>query len=75
MNNTMIEQIKETVLLGVIMDENINWKTEISHVANKVSNSIRMIHKSSSVLFIVKQLTFIAPLIHLFIRPTSFTAT
>ena len=36
-NNQKIYQVKETVFLGVIMDENLNWKSEISHVANKVS--------------------------------------
>ena len=25
------DQVKETVFLGVIMDENLNWKSEISH--------------------------------------------
>jgi len=42
-----IDQVKETVFLGVIMDENLNWKPEISHVANKVSKSIGIIPKSS----------------------------
>jgi len=36
-NSQKIDQVKETVFLGVIMDENLNWKSEISHVANKVS--------------------------------------
>jgi len=42
-----IDQVKETVFLGVIMDENLNWKLEISHVANKVSKSVGIIGKSS----------------------------
>ena len=46
-NEQQINQVKETVFLGVIIDENITWKSEISHVANKVSKSIGMIHKSS----------------------------
>ena len=46
-NEEQIDQVKETVFLGVIIDENLNWKSEISHVANKVSKSIGMIHKSS----------------------------
>ena len=29
------------------MDENLNWKSEISHVANKVSKCTGIIHKSS----------------------------
>ena len=28
------------------MDENLNWKSEITHVANKVSKSIGIIRKS-----------------------------
>ena len=36
-----------SVFLGVIMDENLNWKSEISHVANKVSKSTGIIRKSS----------------------------
>ena len=34
-NSHKIDQVKETVFLGVIMDENLNWKSEISHVANR----------------------------------------
>ena len=41
------DQEKETVFLGVIMDEHLNWKSEISHVANKVSKSTGIIRKSS----------------------------
>ena len=29
------------------MDENLNWKPEISHVTNKVSKSMGIIRKSS----------------------------
>ena len=29
------------------MDENLNWKSEISHVANKVSKCTGIIRKSS----------------------------
>ena len=46
-NGQQIDQVKETVFLGVVIDENLNWKSEISHVANKVSKSIGIIHKSS----------------------------
>ena len=35
-NNYKIDRVKETVFLGVILDENLNWKSEISRVANKV---------------------------------------
>ena len=46
-NNQKIYQVKETVFLRVIMDENLNWKSEISHVANKVSKCTGIIRKSS----------------------------
>ena len=32
LNNEIIEQVKEAVFLGVILDENLNWKSHISHV-------------------------------------------
>jgi len=46
-NDQQIVQVKETVFLGVIIDENLNLQSEISHVANKISKSIGIIHKSS----------------------------
>ena len=42
----ILDQVKETVFLGVILDENLNWKSQISRVANKVSKSIGIIRKS-----------------------------
>ena len=46
-NDYKLDQVKETIFLGVILDENLNWKSEISHVANKVSKSIGIIRKSN----------------------------
>ena len=45
-NDYKLDQVKETVFLEVILDEKLNWKSEISHVAIKVSNSIGIIRKS-----------------------------
>ena len=45
-DNQHIERVKEKVFLkyfGVFLNENLNWKSEISHVANKVSKSIGII--------------------------------
>ena len=42
-----LDQVKETVFLGVMLNENLNWKSEISYVANKVSKSVGIIRKSS----------------------------
>ena len=39
--------LSETVFLGVIMDENLNWTSEISHVANQVSKCTGIIRNSS----------------------------
>ena len=40
-------EVKETHFLGVIVDENLNWKSEISHVASKVAKSIGIICRCS----------------------------
>ena len=37
--------IKETIFFGVILDENLNWQSEISHVANKVAKELGIIFK------------------------------
>ena len=42
-DNQNIVKVKETNFLGVILDEKLNWKSEISHVANKVVKSSRCI--------------------------------
>ena len=40
-----IVKVKQTNFLGVILDENLNWKSEILHVANKVAKSIGIISR------------------------------
>ena len=39
-NDQQIEQVNETLFLGVVLDENLTWKAHISHIANKISKSI-----------------------------------
>ena len=46
-DNQNIVKVKETNFLGVILDENLNWKSEISHVASKVVKSIGIISRCS----------------------------
>ena len=50
-NSYRIEQVREVVFLGVIMDEHISWKphksSHISHIASKISKSIGIISRSS----------------------------
>ena len=48
LNDQQIDQVKETVFfLGVLLDENLTWKLKMSHLANQVSKSLGIIHKSS----------------------------
>ena len=46
-DNQNIVEVKETHFLGVILDENLNWKSKISHIANKVAKSIGIISRCS----------------------------
>jgi hypothetical protein len=42
-NGQKIDQVKETMFLGVILDEHLSWKSHISHIASKISKSIGII--------------------------------
>ena len=33
-NNKSIEQVKENVFLGIVLDENLTWKSHVSHEMN-----------------------------------------
>ena len=46
-DNNNIDCVKETVFLGVILDEHLSWKPHILSVSRKISKSIGIIHKSS----------------------------
>ena len=46
-DNNVIEHVKETVFLGVILEEQLSWKPHILSVSRKISKSIGIIHKSS----------------------------
>ena len=50
MENQNITKVKEINFLGEILDENLNWKSEISYVANKVAKSIGIISRCSFLL-------------------------
>ena len=45
-NEQRIEQVKETVFLGVVLDEHLPWKPSISEVARKISKSIGVIYRA-----------------------------
>ena len=46
MNNKSIEQVKENIFMGIVLDENLTWKSHISQVSNKVSKSIGVIRRA-----------------------------
>ena len=46
-DNQQINQVQETSLLGVILDENLSWKSHISHISSKIAKSIRIIFRTS----------------------------
>ena len=46
-DNNIIERVKETVFLGVILDEHLSWKPHILSLSRKISESIGIIYKSS----------------------------
>ena len=45
-NEQRIEQVKETVFLGVVIDEHLSWIPHISQVARKISKSIGVINRA-----------------------------
>lgn len=44
-----IERVTETKFLGVIIDENLNWKPHIKHLQSKVSKTIAELNKAKQV--------------------------
>ena len=46
-NERTIAQVNETAFLGVVLDENLTWKSHISSLAIKISKSIGIIFRSS----------------------------
>ena len=42
-----IEQVKETVFLGIVFDENLTWKPNILNISRKISKSIGILYNSS----------------------------
>ena len=41
---------EEVTFVGVILDENLSWKSHISHIAGKISKSVGIIGRSSPCL-------------------------
>lgn len=45
-----IERVKETKFLGVIIDENLNWKPQIKHLQSKILKMIAILNKAKQAL-------------------------
>ncbi len=43
--NTIVERVYEFNFLGLIMNENLNWKCHVNNIANKISNSTGILNK------------------------------
>ena len=50
MAGTNIERVKETKFLGVILDEQLNWKEHVSYVRKKISKGIFVLNKVKHIL-------------------------
>ena len=42
-NNTLLEQKEECKFLGVVVDDQLNWKAHIKHISNKISKTIAIL--------------------------------
>ena len=67
-DSNYIEQVKETVFLGVILDEEFSWKSHISHIAGKISKAIGIIFKASFYLHQKSLLTLYYSIVYPYIE-------
>ncbi len=44
-DDTIIERVQEFNFLGLILNENLNWKNHINKISNKISSSIGILNK------------------------------
>ena len=44
-NEVEVERVSAIKVLGVIIDNNLNWKPHISYTKNKISKSIAILYK------------------------------
>ena len=49
-NSQIIDRVDNTETLGVFIDENITWKTQINHVCKKVSKSNGVLRKAKRII-------------------------
>ncbi len=44
-NDNVIDRVKEFNFLGLTLDENLNWKSHINIISNKISKSMGVLNK------------------------------
>ena len=49
-NNTIIKQETTMKFLGIMLDENLNWKAHIHYVENKISRDLGILYKARYLL-------------------------
>lgn len=48
-DGTLVERSRSTKFLGVILDENINWKPHIETIERKISKSIGILNNAKAI--------------------------
>ncbi len=49
-DNLIIDRIKEFIILGLTLNEHLNWKSHVDKIANKISRSMGILNKLKYVL-------------------------
>ena len=49
-NNTVIKREQSTKFLGILVDENLTWKSHIHYLENKISKNIGLLYKAKFLL-------------------------
>jgi hypothetical protein len=63
-DDQLLEHADITKFLGVYIDENLNWKSHIGHVCNKIAKSVGIIFKSRFLLSAKTKLSLYYSLIY-----------
>ncbi len=63
MNDTVIEQVPNFDFLGLMLNENLNWKNHIDKIANKISRSIGILNRQKYFLPLQSRLHIYSSLI------------
>ena len=67
-NQCVIKRVQSIKFLGVIVDENLNWKNHIDLVHNKISKSVGILYKASKLLNLSCLKSIYFALIHSYIN-------